>query len=45
MIPALGNMEGGQIQIIGDAATPGKTREAVASAFKAALTGAGVGRS
>jgi heterodisulfide reductase subunit A-like polyferredoxin len=45
MVPALENMEGRQIQIIGDAASPGKIREAIASAFRAALTAAGVGRS
>ena len=44
MIPALGSTQGRQVQIIGDAAIPGKTRDAVESAFNAALIRTGIGR-
>jgi dimethylglycine catabolism A len=36
-IPKVGKLEGDRVIVIGDAARPGKTREAVESAFKAAL--------
>jgi 2,4-dienoyl-CoA reductase-like NADH-dependent reductase (Old Yellow Enzyme family) len=36
-IPKLGKLEGDRVIVIGDAVRPGKTREAVESAFKAAL--------
>ena len=37
VVPNLGKLDGGQVLVIGDAARPGKTREAVESAFKAAF--------
>jgi 2,4-dienoyl-CoA reductase-like NADH-dependent reductase (Old Yellow Enzyme family) len=37
VIPKLGKLDGDRVIIIGDAVRPGKTREAVESAFKAAL--------
>ena len=36
-LPKLGKLPGNKIQVIGDAAAPGKTREAIESAFNAAL--------
>jgi 2,4-dienoyl-CoA reductase-like NADH-dependent reductase (Old Yellow Enzyme family) len=36
-VPDLGNLDGKPIAVIGDAASPGKTRDAIESAFKAAL--------
>jgi len=39
VLPKLGKLDANRITIIGDAAAPGKTREAVESAFKAALFG------
>jgi dimethylglycine catabolism A len=36
-IPKLGKLEGDRVIVMGDAVRPGKTREAVESAFKAAL--------
>ena len=39
-VPDLGKLDGKAIAVIGDAAVPGKTRDAVESAFKAALLSA-----
>jgi NADPH-dependent 2,4-dienoyl-CoA reductase/sulfur reductase-like enzyme len=36
-LPKLGKLSGDKVQVIGDAAAPGKTREAIESAFNAAL--------
>jgi 2,4-dienoyl-CoA reductase-like NADH-dependent reductase (Old Yellow Enzyme family) len=36
-LPKLGKLSGDKVQVIGDAAVPGKTREAIESAFNAAL--------
>jgi len=36
-VPKLGKLDPGRVMVIGDAAAPGKTRDAIESAFKAAL--------
>jgi hypothetical protein len=36
-LPKLGKLSDEKVQVIGDAAAPGKTREAIESAFNAAL--------
>jgi len=35
-LPGMGNMSGKEVLVIGDALSPGKTREAIASAYRAA---------